>query len=149
MNRTTPQLRSLARSLIAQETPKKSSGVDALAAFDVIEELRPSLANLMGKGGFRALLARALALARAEVSSLDAVKVNADGTLEELTTRQPPISPAERLAGKVELVAQLLGLLVGLIGPDLATTLVTDIWPKLRSTISLSADTEVQSGKAK
>jgi hypothetical protein len=46
-------------------------------------------------------------------------------------------------------VAQLLGLLVALIGPDLTARLVREIWPKLHSTISLSVDSEVQSDKTK
>jgi hypothetical protein len=149
MNRMLPQLRSLAESLIAQETPSKSSGVDAVVTFHVIEKLRPHMANLMGKGGFRALFARALVLASAEVSWLNAVKVNADGTLEGLTALQPQISPAEFMEGRVELLALLLGLLVALIGPDLTAALVADIWPNLRSTISLSTDSGVQSEKAK
>jgi hypothetical protein len=140
MNQSTPQLRSLAGSLIAQEASGKPTGLDALVAFDVIEKLRPHLANLMGKGGFRALLARALALASAELPWLNAVKVNADGTLEGLETLQPKTVPAEFLQGKIVVLAQLISLLIALIGPDLTASLVADIWPQLRTTISFSAD---------
>ena len=38
-----------------------------MAVFLVCEKLRPHLAMLMGNAGFRALLSRALALAKAEV----------------------------------------------------------------------------------
>ena len=72
-----------------------------------------------------------------------------DGTLEGLEAPSPPIDPAEFLQGKVAVLAQLIGLLVALIGPDLTATLVADIWPKLRSKISLSVDSEVQSEQAK
>lgn len=123
--------------------------MSTLAAFHVIEKLRPRLANLMGKGGFRALLARALVLASAEFSWLSAVKVKADGTLEGLEAVQPRTDPAEFLEGKVVVVAHLIGLLVALIGPDLTATLAADIWPKWRPTISLSIDSEVQNEKAK
>jgi hypothetical protein len=149
MNQTTPQMRGLAKSLIAQETSRKSSRVSARAAFHVIEKLRPHLSNLMGKRGFRALMARALALASAEVSWLNEVKVNPDGTLDGLEVRPPQIGPAEFREGKVAILAHLIGLLVALIGQDLTATLVADIWPKLRSAISLSVDSEVQSEKAK
>jgi hypothetical protein len=149
MNQTTPQLRSLARSLIAQETSRKSARVNALATFLVVEKLRPYLANLMGKGGFRALLVRALALASADFSWLNAIIVRTDGTLEGLDAPPPQIDPAEFLEGKAAVLAHLIGLLVALIGPDLTTALVADIWPKLRSKISLSVDSEVQSEKAK
>jgi hypothetical protein len=150
MNRTTPQLRSLARDLIAHETSgRRSPGVKASAAFHVIEKLRPHLGNLMGKGGFRALLARALALACVEVSWLHAVRVNAQGNLEGLEVAHSQIDPAEFLEGGIVVLAQLFGLLMALIGPDLTTRLAGEIWPKLRSTISLSADSEVPSEKAK
>jgi hypothetical protein len=103
----------------------------------------------MGKGGFRALLARALALASAEVPWLNGVKANADGTLDGLKALRSRIDPAEFLDGKVVILAQLLGLLVSLIGADPTTGLIKEIWPELRSTTSLSAHSEVQSEKAK
>jgi hypothetical protein len=125
-----------------------SSGVSAPATFHVIEKLRPHLANLMGKGGFRSLLARAIALASAEISWLNAIKVNPDGTFEGLEALRPQPNPAEFLEGRVVVLAQLLGLLVAMIGPDLTATLVADIWPKFRSTISHSAYSEVQSERS-
>src|SRR6266852_5197131 len=70
-NRATPKLRSLAKSLVVYETSrKKSSAAKSPPVLHVTEKLRPQLANLMGDGGFRALLARALVLASAEVSWL-------------------------------------------------------------------------------
>ena len=39
-------------------------------AFAIAERLRPHLANLMGIGGFQALLSRALVLAKEEVSGI-------------------------------------------------------------------------------
>jgi hypothetical protein len=146
MSQTTPQLRSLAKSLIAQETSEKSA--DVSAAFHVIEKLRPQLANLMGNGGFRALLARALALAGAEVSWLNAVRANADGTFDGLEALQSQTDPAEFLEGKIVVLAHLIGLLVALIGPNLTATVVADIWPKLRATILLSTNGEVRSEEA-
>jgi hypothetical protein len=86
---------------------------------------------LMGNGGFRALLVRALVLAGAEVSWLRAVQVNADGTLEGLATPHARLKPAEFREGRVVLLAQLLGLLVAFIGPSLTLRLVCEIWPQL------------------
>src|ERR1700729_223639 len=99
MNQTTSQMRNLAESLITQETSRKSAGVGALATIHVIEKLRPHLANLMGKGGFQALLMRALALASADFSWLDAIKVKMDGALEGLEAPPPQIDPTEFLQG--------------------------------------------------
>jgi hypothetical protein len=97
----------------------------------VTDRLRPHLATLMGIGGFRALLARALVLASAEVSWLRAVQVNADGTLEGLAAPHARLEPAQFREGRVVLLAQLLGLLVAFIGPSLTSRLVGEIWPQL------------------
>jgi hypothetical protein len=132
VNRATAQMRSIAERLIDYETPRKASAATATTAnFQVTERLRPHLATLMGNGGFRALLARALKLAAAEVSWLRAVQVNADGTLEGLATPHARLTPAEFREGRVVLLAQLLGLLVAFIGPGLTSRLVGEIWPQL------------------
>jgi hypothetical protein len=86
---------------------------------------------LMGNGGFRALLARALALAGAEVSWLREVQVKADGTLEGLAALHASLKPAEYREDRVVLLAQLLGLLVAFIGPALTSRLMSEIWPQL------------------
>jgi hypothetical protein len=131
MNRATPQMRSIALRLIHYETGKDPSETTDTAIFQVTDRLRPHLATLMGNGGFRALLARALALASAEVSWLRKVQVNADGTLEGLETLHAQLKPAEFREGRVVLLAQLLGLLVAFIGPGLTSRLVGEVWPQL------------------
>jgi hypothetical protein len=132
MNRATPQMRNIALLLIRYETPGNSSSETTdTAIFQVTDRLRPHLATLMGNGGFRALLVRALALASAEVSWLRAVQVNADGTLEGLEAPHAHLKPAEFREGRVVLLAQLLGLLVAFIGPGLTSRLVGEIWPQL------------------
>jgi hypothetical protein len=106
-------MRSIAQLLISYEKPGNDSAATANTAnFQVTERLRPHLATLMGNGGFRALLARALVLAGAEVSWLRAVRVNADGTLEGLETPHARLKPSEFREGRIVLLAQLLGLLV-------------------------------------
>lgn len=100
-------------------------------AFDVCEKLRPQLATLMGNGGFRALLARALALAGTEVSWLRALKVNSEGALTGLEEIQPPMTIEALSLGRMELLAQMLGLLVAFIGENLTMRLVGDVWPKM------------------
>jgi hypothetical protein len=75
-------MRDLAARLIAIETRAKNAAEsNSPAPFSVCERLRPHLATLMGKDGFRALLSRALAVARAEMPWLEAVQVKADGSL--------------------------------------------------------------------
>lgn len=132
MSRATPQTRNFAKSLIAYETGEnKFAEIKTSAACRVGEKLRPQLATLMGNVGFRALLSRALALANAEVAWLRAVHVRADGTLEGLDELEAQVHPDEIFEGCVVLLAQLLGLLVVLIGENLTLRLVRDTWPKL------------------
>ena len=125
-------MRRFARYLIECETKgNKSFGTMASAAFPVPEKLRQPLTVLMGSGGFRALLSRALALATTEVRWLRAVQVKADGAFEGVETLHERIDPAELVEGRVELLAQLLGLLVAFIGPNLTLRLVREIWPQI------------------
>ena len=62
MSRATVQMRSFAKRLIAYEALGKKLPRPP-AIFHVSEKLRPQLATLMGKGGFQALLSRALGVA--------------------------------------------------------------------------------------
>jgi hypothetical protein len=125
-------MRRIAKRLLVAETGRKSSvrAVPA-AAFPVTDRLRPHLATLVGKGGVRALLARALVLATTEVSWLSAAHVNADGGVEGLDAVRADLDPAQFLEGRVVLLAQLLGLLVAFIGPGLTSRLMGEIWPEV------------------
>jgi hypothetical protein len=125
-------MRKIAKHLIGHETLRnKSSEAKTPAAFHATDKLGPHLATLMGNGGFRALLSRALALAKAEVSWLRAVHVNGDGTLEGLEALHAQLDPPEFLEGKTVLLAELLGLLVAFIGPSLTSRLLGETWPQL------------------
>jgi hypothetical protein len=135
-DRATPKLRSLAKSLVVYETRRnKSSGAKSPPILDVTEKLRPHLANLMGNGGFRALLSRALVLASADVSWLRAVRVNTRGTLEGLEVLQPQIARAEFIEGGIVLLIELLALLEAFIGSALTSRLVGEIWPQSKSAL--------------
>jgi hypothetical protein len=133
MNRATPQMRRIAKRLMVTETARIGSArAMATTAFPVTDKLRPHLATLVGKGGVRALLARALVLATTEVTWLSAAHVNADGDLEGLDdTLRADLDPAQFLKGRVILLAQLLGLLVAFIGPGLTSRLMSEIWPQV------------------
>jgi CheY-like chemotaxis protein len=135
MNRVNPHLRHFAKRLIVFETRgNKSSTTETPAAFSAFEKLRPQLATLMGEGGFRALLARALALAGREVPWLRAVLVKADGSLEGLVEPlQKPPGPDALLEGGVVLLAQLLGLLAAFIGENLKVLKIIKADPDLKT----------------
>jgi hypothetical protein len=125
-------VRDFAKRLIDYEARGSKSLKSATSdAFDVCEKLRPPFVILMGNAGFRALLARALVLAGDEVSWLRAVHVKSNGALEGWAEIQPPLSADTFLAGRIELVAQMLGLLVAFIGENLTLRLVHEVWPKM------------------
>jgi len=135
MSEATPQMRDFAERLIAHETrvnkPPGTRNPAAFSVFPVVEKLRPKLATLIGDAGFRALLSRALARARAEVPSLRAVQVRADGSLGGLAEIEAQADPREIAEGRVALLEQLLGMLVAFIGEDLTLRLAQEVWPKL------------------
>src|ERR1700730_3458577 len=122
MNRATPQMRSIAKHLMVHETVRNKSPDAKGPAFEITDKFRPHMATLMGIGGFRALLSRALVLANGEVPWLHAMRVNADGELEGLEAIQG-LGAAEFLEGRVVLLAHILELLVAFIGPELTSRL--------------------------
>jgi hypothetical protein len=126
-------MRNFAKRLILYEAnghkPAQTKTPDAFN-FSVCEKLRPQLATLMGNGGYRAVISRALALAGAEVPWLRALHVKSDGALEGLGKLPAQLNPDILSQGRVALLAQLLGLMVTFIGENLTLRLVREIWPK-------------------
>jgi len=131
MNRVTPPMRAMASGLIAHESKRNNgSATRNPLGFHVCEKLRPQLATLMGNGGFRALVTRALTLAKEEVPWLRHVHVQSDGSLEVLGEEKARISKGQIAEGRVVLLAQVLGLLVAFIGESLTLQLLREVWPK-------------------
>ncbi len=124
-------MREFAARLIAHETGATSAQPGASPAFAVPNRMQTPVATLMGNGGHRALLMRALALAGAEVPWLRDVQVAIDGTLEGPDPPGEAVDPEEVLKGGVVLLAQLIGLLVAFIGERLTLQLVREVLPKL------------------
>ena len=127
MSTLTPEIRDLARRLIALETASAAADGPVGLAVPACEKLRVSLAKLVGAAGVHTLMSRALAMAVVEVPELGAVRVRPDGSLEHFDGIGR-IPPAE--AGAV-VVGQLLGLLATFIGEPLTLRLVGDAWPDL------------------
>ena len=141
MSRATPQMRKLAKQLIAHEAREnKSSGTISPAIFPVPEKLRPLLAALVGNAGFRVLLSRALVLARPEVPWLRAVHVKADGSLAGPAKFEAQVDPETIGAGRIAVLAQLLELLRDFIGENLTMQLIREVWPALYLNISSFAN---------
>ena len=132
MSRANRKIRDFAERLIAYETSgDEFSETKTPAAFLVCDKLRPQLATLMGDGGFRALLWRALVLANTDVRWLSSVQVKPDGSFEGVEELETKIDPEQLVEGGVVLVGQLLGLLVAFIGEKLTVRLVRDTWPQI------------------
>jgi len=123
-------MRDFAKHLIMREI-QETTDRGPPPAFRACDKLRPRLATMMGEGGFRALILRALALANTETPWLRAARVKPDGALEGLEEIQAKINQDEFLEGSVVLLAQLLGLLETFIGPNLTSGLVGEIWPDI------------------
>ena len=126
-----PASQQLARRLLSYEAAAGgSSEPTESAASRVCEKLRQPLCSLAGVAGFRSLLTRALALARAEAPSLSAVQIGADGSLKGLDDLAPQDdSDLSKAAGAI-LIAQLLGLLLTFVGEGITLRLVQNVWPE-------------------
>lgn len=121
-------MRDLARRLLAANQVASGSQVDE--AVVLIEKLRITLTKFAGPEGFTSLLRRALALASAEVPSLQNVKTGADGRLEgfeEIVADKGAGGAGDEAA--VAIIAHLLGLLVTFIGEPLTLRLERAAWP--------------------
>ncbi len=120
-------MRDLARRLLASsQNPSEPHIPEVVMA---IEKLRISLTRFAGADGFVSLLRRALTLARAEVPSLESVKVGPDGHLEGF--KQIAVSPNAGIEEAVAITAQLLGLLGCFIGEPLTRSLLREAWPDI------------------
>jgi hypothetical protein len=127
---TPSQTRDLAQRLLAYENAAgKSSGPTEFAAFRVCETLRQPLCALAGVAGCRSLLSRALMLARAEAPSLSVVQVAADGSIQGLDELRPQVDADQAREAGIILIAQLLGLLVRVVGEAVTLQLVTSEIP--------------------
>lgn len=134
MKAAKPTMRDFAELLIAHEGKMNgSSRREHSAVCPVIDQIQPHLTTLMGTTGFRTLLARALALASAEVPQLRVLQVNAGGALIKVDTAETDVDAKQIEEGGVALLSCLLGLLGEFIGEILTLQLVDEVWPDLPS----------------
>jgi hypothetical protein len=124
MIRTTSELRTAAERLLKLEAVGRRGTGKLPTAARVSERLRRILSTFLGAAGHRALLARAVTLAKAELPALSALHVQADSSLTGLSEDD------DFSDGEVVLVAHILGLLVTFVGEALMLRLVNDAWPK-------------------
>lgn len=140
----TPPIRDWARRLIASEAvADTTSRRTELATVRVYERLRRQLCAPVGVDGFKALAARALALAKSESPRLGAVQITASGGLRGLGEAEPQADlnqagTDQDEAGTV-LIAQLLGLFLKFLGEATTLRLMEDVRRQGEIEIELNA----------
>jgi hypothetical protein len=131
MSSVSPASLALARRLLALEAARENSsagvGGRLVDTVRVCEKLRSVLTAFAGTAGFRSLLTRALALAKAQEPSLAGLQVLEDGSLAGF--EKVGAEKSKGAAGGQVLVAQLLDLLIVFIGEPLTLQLVRSAWP--------------------
>ena len=126
MNSPTPGIRELAGRLIALEAPRDNRRVVSVREVaGVCTKLRTALAKFAGVAGYRSLLLRAVALAKAEAPALALARVEPDGSLGGFES----LDELQDGADGAVIVIHLLSLLVTFIGERLTLGLVRDAWP--------------------
>jgi len=129
-------MRDMAQRLLDYEAFAGTASEPAESAtLRVYEKLRQELGEFAGVAGFQSLASRALALAKAEVPSLGAARVGADGSLQGLGEIEHQIDIDKIRAGEfpageggIILIARLLGLLHLLLGETLTLRLLRATW---------------------
>jgi hypothetical protein len=128
MDSPSASIRACAHRLLALEAANKSaSDTDRHELLRVFEKLRIALTQFVGADGFTALMRRALALARAEVPSLQPAKITPEGRLEGIEEHAADAKNDAEAATAI--TAHLLALLVTFIGEPLTLRLMRDVWP--------------------
>jgi hypothetical protein len=134
---TPPEMRDLARLLVAQEAfAGRTSAPVKSASVRVYEKLRRSLIAFSGVASFYSLAFRALVLASSEAPALNAARITADGILHGLAEFEPRTDIGGVQTGEFPvgeegtiLIARLLSLLHIFVGEALTLSLLRDAWP--------------------
>jgi hypothetical protein len=145
MRQATLPLRELSRRLFAREAKKpRGPGAPAEAMAASCRRLHERLDPLIGAGGFRALLARALHLAAKEFPWLDAVRVEEHPACELKGLREAAkgLDAPSVGEGFALVLANVIWLLVTFIGEDIALGLVREVWPEMETGAAVSASEE-------
>ena len=128
-----PNMLKLAKRLVLSEAKDSNSHQSKIeAGFTVCEKLRQELVTLSGISGVCALLNRTVQLLHKEdIVGLGIVKIRSDGSVERAEIIRGPGDQEALERDPVILPAQLLDLLVTLIGETLAVQIVGTVWPEV------------------
>ena len=126
MENPSASVRELATRLLELEAGGSRDAAHSHDAVRVIETLRASLTRFAGPDGFHVLMRRAIVLSRAEVPTLESVKVNPEGSIEGIHEIAANASEAV-----TTVIAHLLWLLMTFIGESMTMRLVREAWPEI------------------
>lgn len=124
------KMRSIAQQLISAELrTNDSSDAVGRAAIRVCEKLRRPLSTFAGTAGFRALLVRALVLAKAEAPWLAELTVAPDGSIPFSVEFEAKLDREDAAKGGITLLSHVISLLITFIGEASTLRLIHNVWP--------------------
>lgn len=126
----------LATRIVADEAQRiPPTAHDADLILRVCDKMHPSLSRLAGTISYRALLSRALVLAKPKAQTLGALRFESDGHLV-FDPEDPAaefLNPDTVRKDAVVLIAAFLGLIMLLLGEALAVRIVRQVWPEVET----------------
>ena len=137
----------LMRRLLQHEAGGARDAASLAAAVEgACQKLSGELERLVGRGGVAALLGRAVNLTKREFPFLAGVRLRTDAppSFEALHESLQERSPEEADAASVALLANLVGLLVNLLGEDLGLRPVLNAWPDVLPGAGAPVLTEIE-----
>jgi hypothetical protein len=142
-----PTLQKLAQRLIEHEATKTGNPDEPVKAIEsCCQRLHDRLDRLIGAGGFRALLNRALYLAKKKYAWLEGVGIEDDPgcefkDLREAVKGKKPVTVNEACT---LILANVIWLLVTFIGEDITIGLIQEAWPDVTIDIAASSSEEAK-----
>ena len=140
-----PKLKKLALRLFEHEATKSDNPDEPVKAIELCcQRLHDRLDRLIGAGGFRALLNRALYLAKKKYAWLEGVGIEDHPGCEFKNLREAVKGkkPATVDEACTLILANVIWLLVTFIGEDITIGLIQEAWPDIRTDIAASSSKE-------
>lgn len=134
MMQRSPAVDDLVRRILEHEAGGARDAESLASAVErACRRLADELETLVGRGGVSALFGRAVSLAKREFPYLATVRLQPDAPLsfDALRRSLQGRGPVDVETASTSLLANLLGLLVNLLGEDLGLRPVMSVWPNL------------------
>ena len=140
-----PKLQKLALRLLEHEATRLGNFNEPVQAIELCcRRLHDRLDRLIGAGGFRALLNRALYLAKKKYAWLEGVGIedHPGSGFKDLREAVKGKKPATVNEACTLILANVIWLLVTFIGEDITIGLIQEAWPDVRIDIAASSSKE-------